>query len=66
MIIKRRGTRREEGARKRFIASRRNFMKGAGLAGFGAAAMTSGLLADINDGARAGAPPASPAACFRT
>ena len=63
MIIKRRGTRREEGARKRFLESRRNFMKGAGLAGLGAAAMTSGLLADINDGVRAEGEPIPVGGC---
>ena len=63
MIIRRRGTRREEGARKRFLESRRNFMKGAGLAGFGAAAMTSGLLADINDGVRAEGEPIPVGGC---
>jgi branched-chain amino acid transport system substrate-binding protein len=63
MIIKRRGTRREEGARKRFLDSRRSFLKGAGLAGVGAAAMSSGLLADINDGVRAEGDPIPVGGC---
>ena len=63
MIIKRRGTRSEEAARKRFLSSRRSFMKGAGLAGVGAAAMSSGMLADINDGARAEGEPIPVGGC---
>lgn len=53
MLIKKGLTRHEKATRKRFIEGRRRFLKGAGLVGAGTAAASLGLLAEINDGARA-------------